>query len=70
MLRLLGIIFRPWLGIPIFLRWFRRDPCQHPDIITDKWIEDDTCMISVECPDCNFRDRGHVYADPSTWPDE
>lgn len=44
-----------------------KKPCTHPNLVSHKWLDDNTPMMSANCPDCGFNDCGHVYADPETW---
>jgi hypothetical protein len=46
---------------------FWREKCTHPRAMSRKWLEEGTPMIESFCPDCGWRDLGHVYADPNTW---
>jgi len=49
-------------------RYLDQEQCEHTSLQEKRWVEDDsTCMVSHNCPDCGFYDRGHVYADPETW---
>ena len=45
----------------------RRPKCIHPRLQSRKWLEEGTPMVESWCPDCGWHDKGHVYADPSTW---
>jgi hypothetical protein len=49
--------------------WMVRRPliCAHGNATVKKWLQNDTPMAEIICPDCNFHDLGPVYADPDTW---
>jgi hypothetical protein len=48
---------------------FAKPPCRHPNIVVRKSVlSDGTGWVSASCPDCNFRDFGHVHiGDPNKW---
>jgi hypothetical protein len=48
-----------------------RTNCRHLRVIERKYIEDDTPMVFVFCPDCAFVDHGPVHgASLDEWADE
>ena len=54
------------------MNWFKRlfkikEPCRHPNADCRKWLEDDVCMVYINCPDCGWNDIGPVMADPKDW---
>jgi len=48
-------------------RYFLQEQCEHTSLQEKRWVENGTCMVSHNCPDCGLYDRGHVYANPETW---
>lgn len=53
-------------------KWFsiKKKKCNHnTHYYYRKHLDiNNTPMIEFICQDCNFRDHGHVYAEPSEWP--
>jgi Zn ribbon nucleic-acid-binding protein len=50
--------------------WGDPPPCEHPHMRVRKWVEDNTPMVEMRCPDCGYYDRGHVHGDVEGWADD
>ena len=71
-LAFIGTVVAIGMGINLFGErlWPSQQRGEHPHAVIHKFFIDHTPSIDFYCPDCEMRDRGHVYADPATWLDE